>query len=180
MEDLGSESPRAVGLTAVTGPEGPTGEAVFDRETVPELEAETALEQISEWLQPYPAARGAIVETQRGTAYRGGPSIRVRWDDETDDPRPSDEVAPFLNRQDSGMYLRPALNANDDTLSPLAVWFATLLALSSLARYHPERWTRALNRDRSTYAIPIEESLDVALEILPWLLLGELTRDRQL
>lgn len=76
----------------------------------------------------------------------------------------------------SGAYLRPALNGADDTLAPLAVWFAMLLALSSLARYHPERWIRALRRDRSRVAIPIEESLDVGRELLPHLVLTHLTQ----
>ena len=55
-------------------------------------------------------------------------------------------------------------------------WWATLLALSSLARYHPERWTAALRRDQSQLAIPIEEALAVARELLPYMLLHALTR----
>jgi hypothetical protein len=61
----------------------------------------------------------------------------------------------------------------------MAVWTSLASspagALSSLARYHPERWTRALNRDRSVTAIPIEETLDVGREILPWLRLWQLS-----
>lgn len=59
-------------------------------------------------------------------------------------------------------------------LAPLARWWSLLLALSSLARYHPERWGDALSRDGSPSAIPIEDALDVARDALPTLLAGAL------
>jgi hypothetical protein len=44
------------------------------------------------------------------------------------------------------------------------------LALSSIARYHPEEWSVPLARDKSQAAVPIEEALDIDRELLPWLL----------
>jgi hypothetical protein len=82
-------------------------------------------------------------------------------------------IMPGYGRPNSGALVRPALNGAGDVLAYLPLWWATLLALSSLARHHPESWG-ALVRDRSRIAIPIEEALDVAREMLPWLLLGAL------
>jgi hypothetical protein len=76
----------------------------------------------------------------------------------------------------SGAFLRPALNSASDVLEPLPLWWATLLALSSIARYHPETWTAALARDKSKSAMPIEDALDIGHELLPWLLLDLLQR----
>jgi hypothetical protein len=86
------------------------------------------------------------------------------------------QVAPGLSgRPNSGSFLRPRLNQAGDILPGLGIWWATLITLSSLARYHPEQWTDALNRDTAVTAIPIEDALDIGREILPWLLLGILS-----
>ncbi len=59
------------------------------------------------------------------------------WLREDGDARLIADIAPPLSGPDSGAYLRPALNDQKDTLAPLAIWFATLFALSMVARYHP-------------------------------------------
>jgi hypothetical protein len=66
--------------------------------------------------------------------------------------------------------LVPGLGANQDKLKPFAAWWVVLLALSSAARYHPDRWMAALDRDASLLAVPIEDGLATARELLPWLL----------
>jgi hypothetical protein len=70
--------------------------------------------------------------------------------------------------------LQPALNTAGDVLDFLPLWWATLLALSSIARYSPDRWMAALARDRSICAVPIEEALKNAHELLPHMLLAAL------
>lgn len=65
-----------------------------------------------------------------------------------------------------GWKLRPNLGEG----RPLGVvpnWWAFLLALSSLARYHPAAWTRALAVDRSPLAVPLERALQFAADLLP-------------
>jgi hypothetical protein len=54
-------------------------------------------------------------------------------------------------------------------------WWAALLALASLARYEPAAWRAALDVDRSSVAVLLEQVLDVAHEQLPELLLAALT-----
>jgi hypothetical protein len=80
---------------------------------------------------------------------------------------------PELGASDHQKSLR--LNEADDVLHPLAQWWAVLLGLSSLARYHPERWGDALARDKSAAAIPIEEALDIGRDVLPGMLLDAIT-----
>jgi hypothetical protein len=173
MDDVPS-----VGLNLIggAGDEPPTS-VTIGSDLVPGLsdKAEAAEFRVREWLKRYPRARGPVrvVESPHGNR---GVEVRVTWLGEGGEPRPLADIAPPLSGPNSGAYLRPALNGADDTLAPLAVWFAMLLALSSLARYHPERWIRALRRDRSHVAIPIEETLDVGRELLPHLVLTHLTQ----
>jgi hypothetical protein len=61
-----------------------------------------------------------------------------------------------------------------ELLRPLALWWIILLALSSVARYEPDLWLAALERDRSLVAIPVEEALAIAREMLPWFILHAL------
>ena len=51
--------------------------------------------------------------------------------------------------------------------SPLMLWWALLLALSSLARYHPAAWVEAIDLDQSVLAAPLREVLDVAEDRVP-------------
>jgi hypothetical protein len=59
-------------------------------------------------------------------------------------------------------------------------WWAVLLGLSSLARYEPARWQKALDIDQSTAAAALEEVLDVAQERVPSLLYEALTEEMAL
>jgi hypothetical protein len=108
----------------------------------------------------------------------GNVGAEVKWIDSDGCVTPLEEIAPGLvPGPGAGSYLRPSLNGAADVLGVLALWWATLLALSSVARYSPDRWAAALARDRSVAAIPVEEALQVAQEILPYVLLGVLTGD---
>jgi hypothetical protein len=51
--------------------------------------------------------------------------------------------------------------------SPLMLWWALLLGLSSLARYHPAEWVAALDLNSSMLAYRLEQVLDVAMERVP-------------
>jgi hypothetical protein len=54
------------------------------------------------------------------------------------------------------------------------LWWALLLGLSSLARYEPAAWTRALDLDQSELAVGLERVLDFADEWVAKRLLSEL------
>jgi len=49
-----------------------------------------------------------------------------------------------------------------------------LFGLSSIARYDPELWIAALDVNNSQLAVPIEATLDIALDALPELILDAL------
>lgn len=68
----------------------------------------------------------------------------------------------------------PRVTDSGDELHPLATWWALLLTLSSLAKYHPDAWRKALDRDASRPAVAIEEGLELARELLPWMVLKAL------
>jgi hypothetical protein len=65
-------------------------------------------------------------------------------------------------------------NQAGDTLPSLALWWATLLTLSSLSRYHPEQWNDALDRDKAVTAVPDQGSIECRARELPWLLIKAL------
>jgi hypothetical protein len=131
-------------------------------------------------LAGYPAAaHGLCVKPpvpREPDPYRAqdGPSVEICWQTDDGTLRPLDEVAVRLGGENTGNFLQPGLGANSDQLTPFAATWAVLLALSSAARYYPDRWVAALDRDSSVLAIPIEEALARTRELLPWLLLHAL------
>jgi YaaC-like Protein len=72
----------------------------------------------------------------------------------------------------------PRVNQSDH-LAPLMLWWSTLYALSTFARYESDRWLDALNVDESELAVPLEELLDVAMSAIPALVLMELLEGHQ-
>jgi hypothetical protein len=57
---------------------------------------------------------------------------------------------------------------------PLMLWWAFLLGLSSLVRYHPGQWTDALSLDSSKLAVHLEHVLEIASIRVPERLLAAL------
>ena len=87
------------------------------------------------------------------------------------DPR-IDRVAPrYPGKPDP--LICPSVDGQ--TLTRLMLWWLLLFMLSSVARYDPELWIDALSVDSSTEAVPIEAALDIALEVLPELILTGIT-----
>ena len=76
---------------------------------------------------------------------------------------------PYLG--DDDRYVFPSIGGDTQALHPLLAWWAVLFALSLLARYQPDTWTRYLDVDSSAYAEPLETLLDRALIVCPQLLL---------
>jgi hypothetical protein len=66
--------------------------------------------------------------------------------------------------------LVPTLPGHAEPLTPLALWWVLLFGLSIFARYHPAAWSRALDVQRSTEAVPLEGILDRAGDLLPALI----------
>jgi hypothetical protein len=72
------------------------------------------------------------------------------------------DLSDIAERVDGRWYLRPRLGAGHRAPERLLVWWALLLALSSLARYHPAEWVAALDVDSSRLAVDLEETLRIA------------------
>ena len=145
-------------------------------EGLPTDESEAA-DELTRRLVLYPHASDGL--QVRNELRREGPNgtsqVEVRWLSRDGTPKKLDMVVGGFGRPNSGHFLRPALNQAGDVLDILPLWWATLLALSSLARYHPEAWRGVLTRDRSPEAVPVEDALQIGREILPWLLIGVLS-----
>lgn len=68
------------------------------------------------------------------------------------------------------VFASPSLGGGPAPL-PMMMWWALLLGLSSLARYHPAMWTAALDLDESVEAVFLEQVLDEAEASVPaWIL----------
>ncbi|QIM22383.1 hypothetical protein G7075_16590 [Phycicoccus sp. HDW14] len=74
----------------------------------------------------------------------------------------------------SQRYALPSFGNEATPCHPTVVLYATLWALSMLARYAPVRWAAALNVDSSPDASALEEVLEDALVLIPWALLDAL------
>jgi hypothetical protein len=100
--------------------------------------------------------------------------IRVEWRDHDGVPSSTNLIGEtYLGGRHR--YLRPTLGERGDRLSIFMTWWAVLLALSSLARYHPATWTKAIDPDRSALTVPLEKGLRLAKDVLPQLVVHALT-----
>jgi hypothetical protein len=154
------------------------------------LPASANAKELYEELGRYPAVGGAGIRTDphlgpvgtaaevmRGLSPYGQECTRIMWlGPRSEHPR-FEDVAP--DYRGSGVRVLVPCIAGRDYLAPIMLWWVLLFALSSIARYDPEMWVAALAVDDSKQAVPIEATLDAALEVLDVLILealiGELT-----
>ena len=121
---------------------------------------------LSAALKPYPdaAATRRTLQVSLTPAGRG----YVLWWPRSD---PSEDPLPSRYGGDEYRWMRPDLPTGDRPPSILTTWWAVLFTLSMLARYHPVEWAEALDVDRSPSAVILEKTMEVALEIVPQLVL---------
>lgn len=181
---LGAEATPAIQLVVRASREGVGISASMSGPRAANLpnNPETAMARLRERLDSYPGAADGLAICEPFSASKRSPSgepvIDVEWRSADGSLQSVYLAAPGLGPPGAGSYLWPGIGAHKDVLAPLALWWTALLALSSLARYEPDAWLAALARDESLLAIPIEEALAIALEMLPWLVLHELQRTR--
>ena len=127
----------------------------------------------------------------RALPYRRRLADRERLGHDTMDPRPSPiliewwktengqrifTVPEILTEEHDGtLYFCPGLGENCAVPSRLIRWWGVLLGLSSLARYQPVAWRRALDIDHSPIAWALERGLRIAEERIPELVLRAVT-----
>lgn len=80
----------------------------------------------------------------------------------------------IAERVDDGWFLRPLVGSARVAPHLLLRWWGLLLALSSLARYHPAEWVNALDVDCSALAVDLEQGLATAEWRLPELIAAAL------
>lgn len=135
---------------------------------------QAALEDL---LKPY--CRAAGWATQPGIGYSGGrPCVALTWPlGDVGGQRRYKALEVVATRVGAYFYLRPTLGVDGSEVSLLMTWWAVLLLLSSLARYEPAHWQKALDVDAPGVAVLLEEVLDIAQERIPELLYDALTED---
>ena len=68
-------------------------------------------------------------------------------------------------------WIPPVLPGCRVEIHPILAWWAILFTLSLLARYHPDRWLRSINVDKSPDAVTVEHILNIAAGLCPSLTL---------
>ncbi|MHB1523023.1 MAG: YaaC family protein [Candidatus Dormibacteria bacterium] len=124
------------------------------------------LEGVQAALNLYPDASAAEPSLQCWDTSRGRGYL-VRWL-RTD---PSTDPLPPRYGGEGFRWMRPNFPSGDPPPSILMTWWAILFTLSMLARYHPVEWVAALDVNRSPEAVVLERAVEVALEVVPELVL---------
>jgi hypothetical protein len=89
-----------------------------------------------------------------------------------------EELAPSGVQEDPlTRVVQPGVGAGHWLLGPITPWWALLLGLSSLARYHPAQWRNALDIDRNPIAPGLERIIDKAETSIPFYVFHALTAE---
>jgi len=87
-----------------------------------------------------------------------------------------DVVAPSYRHRNE-RFLRPHLGDSGQAPPlPLMSWWLLLYSFSMLARYQPRKWMELLDVDKSEIAVGLQFSLELAMTIVPHLILEALDR----
>lgn len=158
--------------------------------------------EVADSLKPYPRLRGAgglkqtesgramagpadlvvrepdgegVIRTSVGTEFPTNPTLAEYWARQRDfvDVVEVDERQPRLPHPHLVGYALPEI-AGAPSPSPLMLWWALLIGLSSLARYESAAWTAAIDLDASDLAVGLERVLDIAAERVPQRILTSL------
>ncbi|WP_442778589.1 YaaC family protein [Arthrobacter sp. BL-252-APC-1A] len=73
-------------------------------------------------------------------------------------------------------FIFPRFTGLSQPHHPLLIWWASLWCFSMLSRYEPSRWSSVIDVDSSKDAVGIETLLEDSLDMVPALILRELTR----
>ncbi|WP_412542929.1 hypothetical protein R8Z50_10740 [Longispora sp. K20-0274] len=130
-----------------------------------------AREHLRQLLAGYPLPDGfSVLEDTFRVIREGRWSAAVAWRQDLE----LNAVAPeyrFVDRR----HIRPSVESDQaQPPSPLMTWWLLLYAFSMLSRYFSRDWSRMLNIQRSEIAAKLEHALDLALEVLPHLIIEAL------
>lgn len=128
----------------------------------------------AELLAPYPHAAGWSL-TSGWIPSHGPIPTWIEWRHEEDGQRVVTAVEALTEAYGGRTFFRPGLGDAGSVPSPLIAWWGVLLALSSLARYEPVGWRRALDIDKSPVGWALERGLSTAERRIPELVLEAVT-----
>ncbi|GIJ30734.1 hypothetical protein Vqi01_58960 [Micromonospora qiuiae] len=128
-------------------------------------------QHLTKLLPAYPGIEGfSVVDGSYEEIRESRWVAEIRWNRRVD----FDEVAPAY-RYVEERFLRPSLDDQSGRPpSALMTWWAILYTFSMLSRYRPREWAAALDIDKSRAAHRLEYCLDLALDVLPHLVLEAL------
>jgi hypothetical protein len=164
--------------------------AVRIRVKVAETDSSDPESWIREFMKNYPALRDWKIDAAEWPIDDGhlGDEIPIRmWlpGSVSDQSIPASEMSAIIDdaapeyRYHAERYVRPSIGDSDKpTLSPLMTWWLLLYSFSMLARYQPRKWTRLLDLDKPGCAASLQLCLEVALSVIPHLILEALDRER--
>jgi YaaC-like Protein len=146
--------------------------------------------RVKEYLDHYPALRQSTLQVSgpmgrlRWSSSGPGVSLKVKWVSGTPplmlaDSKTADGVGIASYRSADDLVVTPALGSMPTGLHPVLALWCVLLALSSLARYEPDSWSKMINIDRSPEASAIEHLLESSIDSVPAAVLHLLTAFRE-
>lgn len=139
---------------------------------------ELTLDQAKAKLKEYPDAGKIVVAAPGVPAMEDtmwGRGMVVTWGERGGSLTLDDLIPEY--RFHGERWLLPQV-APGKRVNPLLAWWTLLYALSMLARYYPVQWSQALDVDRSPLAVPLSDALEVAISVLPHLVLEALVGKR--
>jgi hypothetical protein len=164
-----SSAPIALGIYADVEPGGPSITTVMVEDENPG--PEKFKQHLSDRLSAYLGIDGfTVVEDSYEEVRERRWTAQLRWDYEID----LDEIAPAYLYNEN-YFLRPSLDSQrNPPPSPFMTWWAMLYTFSVLSRYYPREWAAALNIDKSEAAALLEYCLELALDVVPQLVMDAL------
>jgi hypothetical protein len=144
------------------------------------INAPDSSKSLADYIASFPEARGfhSVVHYQGALAFQshadGWGEINMNWMLPHEQPGSKLERLAYLERisrlYNGALYFFPELDASGRSAHPLMVWWAVLYTLSMLARYHPAEWAEHIDVDRSRHAVPLENLLKSAIDVVPRLI----------
>ncbi|MET9866113.1 YaaC family protein [Streptomyces sp. NPDC006386] len=139
----------------------------------------------------YPGMANAQLWGDSDTAFResrkGRFLVAVGWPVPRGKPAPDiseEEIEAFFDRLapqyrfEGERFLRPpAGSGQTPPPSPLMTWWLLLYTFSMISRYQPRKWAEILDLDKSPNAAVVQHALEMALAVLPHLVLEALDKE---
>jgi hypothetical protein len=134
--------------------------------------------QVKEYLDHYPALRSSMLRLSQpvgGLGWRSvgaGMGLNIEWRSGSPplmlaDYKSFSDLGVACYRSADDSVVTPGIGSMKTGLHPFLALWGVLLALSSLARYEPVTWSKAIDIDRSSEANAIEHLVDEAIASVP-------------